>query len=90
MTFPHLYLHPLRVKILHPPILFSRLAGHDHYPFCNTSMPLDDRVRDLVSRIKDVDKPNLLTARGHTRRAGGQQALPELGVPAYYWGQVGA
>lgn len=57
----------------------AKRAGHDHYPFCNTSLSLDDRVRDLVSRIKDEDKPNLLTARGHLPHvadAAGQQALP--------------
>ena len=57
----------------------------EHLPFCNTSVPVDDRVRDLISRIKAVDKPNLLTARGHLKNRG-RTALPELGVPSYYWG----
>ena len=66
-------------------------ADFDHFAFCNTSLPLDDRVRDLVSRIDDSVKPNLLTARGHLNGHhdapdGGRQALPELGVPSYYWG----
>jgi len=26
-----------------------------------------ERVRDLISRINDTDKPNLLTARGKVR-----------------------
>lgn len=60
-------------------------AGYDHFPFCNTSMPLADRVHDLISRIPDGVKPNLLTARGHLKSRG-RQALPELGVPSYYWG----
>ena len=60
-------------------------AGHDHYPFCNTSLALDDRVRDLVSRIKAEDKPDLLTARGYLHD-GGRKALPYIGVPSYYWG----
>eukprot|EP00729_Bicosta_minor_P018335 gene18335-2827_t len=59
-------------------------SGFDHFPFCNTSMAIEDRVHDLVSRIKDEDKPNLLTARGQPRH--NMQALPYLGVPYYYWG----
>eukprot|EP00036_Acanthoecidae_sp_10tr_P008588 CAMPEP_0182919026 /NCGR_PEP_ID=MMETSP0105_2-20130417/2424_1 /TAXON_ID=81532 ORGANISM="Acanthoeca-like sp., Strain 10tr" /NCGR_SAMPLE_ID=MMETSP0105_2 /ASSEMBLY_ACC=CAM_ASM_000205 /LENGTH=784 /DNA_ID=CAMNT_0025056151 /DNA_START=43 /DNA_END=2397 /DNA_ORIENTATION=+ len=62
-------------------------GGKDHFPFCNTSLPLDDRVRDLVSRIPDEIKPNLLTARGHEHSVASQQDIPELGVPSYYWGQ---
>ena len=52
---------------------------HDAYPFCNISLSLDDRIRDLLPRIADADKPALMTARAH-------QALPYLGIPAYYWG----
>ena len=40
------------------------IAPHDHYPFCDQSKPLDDRVSDLISRIREEDVPNLLTARG--------------------------
>ena len=71
-------------------------VGFDHFPFCNTSLALDERVWDLVKRIPESKKPNLLTARGwlHTSPFvkpgypdyGGRQALPELGVPSYYWG----
>jgi hypothetical protein len=66
-------------------------AGHDHWPFCNASLDLDARVRDLVSRIPMAAKPNLLTARGAGKgpgyaKTGGREALPELGVPSYYWG----
>lgn len=60
-------------------------GGYDHFPFCDVSLPIDDRVKDLVSRIDDADKPNLLTARGHLKNRG-RQALPKLGVPSYYWG----
>jgi hypothetical protein len=59
--------------------------GFDHYPFCNTSLSIDQRVADLVKRIDDEAKPNLLTARGHLGHRG-RQAIPELGVPSYYWG----
>lgn len=60
-------------------------GGKDHFPFCNTSLSLDDRVRDLVARIPDAIKPNLLTARGYGRSVGTEQAIPDLGIPAYYW-----
>ena len=52
-------------------------SGHNSYPFCNSTLPLDARVRDLVRRIKDEDKPKLLTARAEH---GGEYALSfELG-----------
>ena len=67
------------------------LLGFDHYPFCDTSLPLDARVHDLVKRIPDAAKPNLLTARGSGKGAkyaatAGREAFPELGAPSYYWG----
>jgi hypothetical protein len=43
-------------------------------------------LKDLVARINDTDKPNLLTARGKGGGGKEMQALPALGVPAYYWG----
>ena len=62
------------------------VAPHDKFPFCNTSLSVADRVRDLVSRINDTVKANLLTARGRGGSGQNMQALPELGVPSYYWG----
>ena len=53
---------------------------HDSFPFCDTKMSVPDRIRDLISRIDDADKPSLLTARS------ANSSLPDLGVPAYYWG----
>lgn len=47
---------------------------------------MHDRVLDLISRIDDKDKPNLMTARGRGGDGKHMQAFPELGVPAYYWG----
>jgi len=37
---------------------------HDHYPFCDSNLSVSSRVKDLISRIPDSIKPNLLTARG--------------------------
>ena len=49
-------------------------------------MGIDARVRDLVSRIKPEDKPNLLMARGgnQVKRPDGDkmQSLPYLVRPA--------
>ena len=59
--------------------------GFDHFPFCNRSLSIDERVKDLIKRIDDDAKPNLLTARGHLRNQG-REALPKIGVPSYYWG----
>ena len=53
------------------------------FPFCNTGLELEARVSDLIRRIQDEDKANLLTARGI---GGILKDLPELGVPGYYWG----
>jgi hypothetical protein len=69
-----------------PSEVFACLPPHDGYPFCNTSALIEDRVRDLVSRIDNAIKPNLLTARGHGGDGSHLQNISELGVPGYYWG----
>lgn len=56
------------------------------YPFCDTTLAVADRVNDLISRINNSDKPNLLTARGRGGNGEQMQAIPALGVPSYYWG----
>ena len=64
------------------------VAPHDHYPFCDQTKPLDERVSDLISRIHEDDVPNLLTARGHearrqfTNRGG---PLAELAEPTHQY-----
>ena len=47
--------------------------------FCNTSLPLEDRVADLVGRINLAEIGPQLTARF-------SPAIPRLGVNAFYWG----
>jgi hypothetical protein len=49
------------------------------WKFCDTTVPLDDRVNDLVDRIMMVEAGPLLTARE-------SPAIPRLGIPAFYWG----
>ena len=39
------------------------VAPHDKYPFCDHTKPMEDRVDDLVSRLKLEEKPAMLTAR---------------------------
>ena len=66
--------------------VFACLPPQDTFTFCNTSLPVEARVWDLVGRIDDSIKPNLLTARGHGGDGAHLQSIPELGVPGYYWG----
>jgi len=60
---------------------YGCLEGHEHYLFCNTQLPLEQRVDDLISRLTLDEKPTLLEARysplGNISR---------LGVPQYDWG----
>ena len=72
------------VALAQPGIAACR-PPHDKYPFCDTTLSTDARIKDLVGRIHDEDKPNLLTARGR-HMDHGRQALPYIGVPSYYWG----
>ena len=66
--------------------MFACRPPHDTYPFCNRSLPVSERVADLVARVPDEDKPNLLTARGRGGNGQHMQSIDSLGVPAYYWG----
>jgi hypothetical protein len=54
-------------------------GNYSHFPFCNASMSLDERINDLLSRIPDERKPDVLTARNPT-------PFESIGVPTYYWG----
>eukprot|EP00040_Diaphanoeca_grandis_P022561 m.121584 g.121584 ORF g.121584 m.121584 type:complete len:950 (-) comp28865_c0_seq1:374-3223(-) len=65
---------------------FACLPPHNTYPFCDLTLSVEERVNDLISRINNTLKPNMLTARGRGGDGMQMQALPELGVPAYYWG----
>ena len=66
------------------PSPYACQKGFDHFPFCDISLPVEQRVADLVARINDTDKPNLLTARGLGGHGDKMQAIPELGVPGAY------
>ncbi|KAI8783286.1 beta-D-xylosidase 2 isoform X1 [Biomphalaria glabrata] len=60
-------------------------VGGAVYPFQNTSLPWDDRVNDLVSRLT-LDEIQLQMARGGTGPGGGPApAIPRLGIGPYVW-----
>eukprot|EP00755_Sulcionema_specki_P029901 Sspe_Gene.93162::Locus_65868_Transcript_2_2_Confidence_0.667_Length_2346::g.93162::m.93162 len=48
-------------------------------PFCNTKLPIDQRVADLVQRIELEESGQQLTARE-------SPSIDRLGLPSYYWG----
>lgn len=50
---------------------------NNNYPFLNPSLPLEERVNDLVSRMTLQEKADQLL---HTAAA-----IPRLGIPAYNW-----
>ena len=54
-------------------------AEAKQWKFCDTKVPLDDRVQDLVDRITLEEAGALLTARQSPE-------IPRLGIPAFYWG----
>ena len=60
---------------------------HDAYPFCDTSLSLDARVKDLVSRIPDADVPPQLTARhGGGGSPGPASNISAIGLPEWDFG----
>ena len=53
-------------------------ANTTGFAFCNASLPVAARVRDLIARLTLQEKPFLLTARESP--LGG---IPRLGIPEY-------
>jgi hypothetical protein len=72
----------LTVVNSHDAVVPACTPPHDHYPFCDTALDVEARITDLLSRIPDATKPNLLTARGGPD---GLQNYSDIGVPPYYW-----
>jgi len=52
-------------------------TGKSNFPFCNTSLPVADRVTDLIGRLTLQDKVQQLVD--------GAAAIPSLGIPQYEW-----
>ncbi|KNA17712.1 hypothetical protein SOVF_077290 [Spinacia oleracea] len=62
------------------PPLFACDSANPHtksYPFCNPQLPINKRVKDLVSRLTLDEKISQLTNSA--------PPIPRLGVPAYEW-----
>ena len=58
-------------------------------PYCNTALPLDERVEDFIQRLWANESwvPPQLTARhGGGGNPGPTSAVPELGLPDWDWG----
>ena len=50
---------------------------HDIYPFCNASLPLDERLDDILSRLTVDEKPYLLVARESPKGNISRLGIPE-------------
>eukprot|EP00466_Bigelowiella_natans_P002901 jgi/Bigna1/35876/e_gw1.11.102.1 len=64
-----------------PSIPRACLPPHDKYKFCDTSLSIEDRVGDLISKLTLEEKPYLLTARESPKGN-----ISRLGIPEYDWG----
>ena len=52
------------------------------YKYCNSSLPVQERVGDLLPRLSVAEKAQFLVAAGHSN--GG---VPRLGVPPFLYGE---
>ena len=60
-----------------PPSVDCQSEPQSSYPFCDVSLPIAERVNDLVSRLSLVEKINQTSSIA--------PALPQLGINAYNW-----
>jgi hypothetical protein len=65
------------VPLLHNPCA-DPTSAFSQQPWCNSSLGLEVRVRDAVSRLSASDKLQLF--------ASNNPAMPALGLPPYIWG----
>ncbi|TMW63837.1 hypothetical protein Poli38472_002778 [Pythium oligandrum] len=70
-----------RLPIVAADIPRACTGEHVQFPFCNTSLGLQDRVEDLLKRIPLEEKALLLTAR-----ASPKGNISSIGLPEYNWG----
>ena len=59
------------------PVCRSVWAQTQHFPFQDTTLSVDERVEDLLSRLTLEDKLGMMQHRN--------PAIPSLGLPAYSW-----
>lgn len=60
-----------------PPIPKACEPPHDQYPFCDATLPLDQRLDDLIGRLVLGEKPYLLTARESPKGNISRLGIPE-------------
>ena len=65
------------------PLLIDKACEPPHasYGFCNASLPIAERVDDLIGRLTLEEKPYLLVARESPKGN-----ISRLGLPEYDWG----
>ena len=77
------------------PYACSDPDAQSKFPFCNTSLALEERLDDLVSRIMSLGTDGIANENFNTSSsvnlgamltARNPPAIPELGIPAYDWG----
>jgi hypothetical protein len=61
--------------------------GFDTFAFCNTTLSIQQRVDDLISRLTEAEITPQLTARHHGGgNPGPESNITRLGIPTYDWG----
>ncbi|CAI8019306.1 Xylan 1,4-beta-xylosidase [Geodia barretti] len=61
------------------------MASSQEFPFRNTSLPFDERVKDLVGRLT-LEEMVAQMSHGGANNNGPAPAIPELGINPYQWG----
>ena len=65
----------------------TRCVDVDTMPFCNASLPIPDRVKDLLGRLTLQEKQDLtVITGGGSDLQPGDGGVPRLGIPNYNWG----
>jgi beta-glucosidase len=62
-------------------VMVPWLAGAEQFPFQNPSLPIEQRVSDLVGRLTPEEKISQMTMTA--------AAIPRLGIPEYTWWNEG-
>ena len=68
-----------------PPIPKACEPPHDQYPFCDASLPLDQRLDDLIGRLTLEEKPYLLTARESPKGNISRLGIPDCKFEFWRW-----
>ena len=77
-TFTFFTLSVLRVESTQPPFSCdSSNPSTKAFPFCETTLPISQRARDLVSRLTLDEKISQLVNSA--------PPIPRLGIPGYEW-----